>query len=167
MPISQKHLLSEIAAGHDGGSIPPAKLAYFQERLRERVFDFLLDRFVAEQPNGLTKAKLGRRINKKSEVINRWLAAPGNLTLDTISDLLVGIAAEELTLGAVTLLNRAPVNYSHLDETPLGANAVEELTQDREKTASALGEHREERASALDDLKSQPQQAKSDTRAAA
>jgi len=135
MAISQTHLLSEIAAGPDGGSIPPAKLAYFQERLRERIFDFLIGRFMAAQTAGLTKAKLGRRINKKSEVINRWLASPSNLTLDTISDLLVGIAAEELTFGSASLLDRAPVNSDHLDDA---ASAEQESTEQKPDQASAL-----------------------------
>jgi len=118
MTTYRTQLLNEISAGHDGPQVPPAKLSYFQERLRDRIFDFILGRFLAEQKNGLTKAKLGRRIGKKAEVINRWLGAPSNLTLDTISDLLIGIAAEELNLSSATLLNRAPVNYSHLDDAP-------------------------------------------------
>jgi hypothetical protein len=118
MPTYQTQLLNEIGAGHDGPQISPAKLSYFQERLRDRVFDFILGHFVDEQAKGLSKAKLARRIGKKAEVVNRWLGAPSNLTLDTISDLLVGIAAEELILSSASLLGRAPVNYSHVDETP-------------------------------------------------
>jgi len=130
MPTYQTQLLNEVGAGHDGPQIPPAKLSYFQERLRDRVFDFILGRFVDEQAHGLNKAKLARRIGKKAEVINRWLGAPSNLTLDTISDLLVGIAAEELILSSASLLGRAPVNYSHLDETP-SANDLSPPEQNR------------------------------------
>jgi hypothetical protein len=137
MPTYQTHLLNEVSVGHDGPQIPPAKLAYFQERLRERVFDFLIDKFAEEQKRGLTQAKLSRRIGKKAEVVNRWLGAPSNLTLDSISDLLIGIAAEELNLSSSTLLNRVQVNYSHLDEIAPGAESSEELKQDREQ-ASAL-----------------------------
>src|SRR5262245_15732170 len=91
MSISHTQLLNEIGAGHDGPPIPPAKLAYFQERLRGRIFDFILGIFLEEQKNGLTQAKLARRIGKKADVISRWLGTPSNLTVDTISDLLVGI----------------------------------------------------------------------------
>jgi hypothetical protein len=167
MPTYQTRILNEIGAGHDGPPIHPATLAYFQERFRGRIHDFILGRFINAQKGGLNQAKLGRRIGKKAEVINRWLASPSNLTSDTISDLLIGIAAEELTLGSASLLNRDPVNISHLDEVPSGANAVEELTQDREKIASALDNHRDRNASALDDLKSLPQQDDADTRVAA
>lgn len=108
--------MNEIQAGYDGPPIPEAKRVYFQERLRNRFFEFLLNRFLEQQKRGLTKAKLARRIGKTPDVVNRWLGAPSNLTLDTISDLLLGIAAEELEMGAMSLLNRVPVNYRHLDE---------------------------------------------------
>jgi hypothetical protein len=154
MPTYQTQLLNEISLGHDGPTIPPAKLAYFQERLRGRIFDFIIGRFLDEEKNGLNQAKLARRIGKRAEVVNRWLGAPSNLTLDTISDLLVGIAAEELTFGSATLLNRAPVNYSHLDEAPTMAERTEEPAQ-------------REGASALERLKRQPQQDESNATAIA
>jgi len=118
MTISHERFLSEIAAGHDGPPIPPAKLAYFQERLRGRIFDFILGLFLEAQKNGLTQAKLGRRIGRKADVVNRWLGAPSNLTLDSVSDLLVGIDASEPNFSRY-LIGRAPVNYSHLDEVPM------------------------------------------------
>lgn len=137
MTISHTQLLKEIEAGHDGPPIPPAKLAYFQERLRGRVFDFILGLFLDEQTNGLTQAKLARRIGRKADVVNRWLGAPSNLTVDTISDLLVGIAASEPTLSRSSLLGRAPVNFSHLDESP-SAETIDLPAQEQWQSASAL-----------------------------
>jgi hypothetical protein len=116
MTTFRTQLLNEVAAGHDGPAISESKLVYLRERLRARFFDFLVDRFVSEQTNGLTKAKLARRIRKSPEVINRWLGAPSNLTLDSISDLMVGICAEELEVEGSSLLNRAQKNYVHLDD---------------------------------------------------
>ncbi len=113
MPTSQTQFLSELAAGHDGPEIPAAKRAFFQERLRGRVFEFILKAFLEETTNGLTKAKLARRIGKRSEVINRWLGSPSNLELDSISDLLLGIGALEPNLSASSYLDRGPANYSH------------------------------------------------------
>jgi hypothetical protein len=133
MTISHAQLLKEIEAGHDGPPIPPAKLAYFQERLRGRIFDFILGIFLDEQKNGLTQAKLARRIGRTADVVNRWLGAPSNLTVDTISDLLVGIAAEEPSLSRSSLLGRAPVNSSHLDDVPSIADA--EVSKQRADTA--------------------------------
>ena len=138
MTIYQKQFLSELAAGHDGPAIPPAKRAYFQERLRGRIFDFILGQFLAEEENGLTQAKLARRIGKTADVISRWLGAPSNMTIDTISDLLLGIGPEELELSSSPLLHRSPVNYSHLDE--LGSIA----------DMSASPEQRSDKISAID-----------------
>jgi hypothetical protein len=112
MTISQEQFFSELAAGHTGPTIPEAKRVYFQTRLRNRLFDFILGRFVREQRNGLTKAALGRRIGKPPEVINRWLGAPSNLTLDTVSDLLLGICAEEFVPQSETLLNQSVRNWT-------------------------------------------------------
>lgn len=114
MTTFQTQFLSELAAGHDGPEIPAAKRAFFQERLRGRVFEFILNAFLKETKNGLNKAKLGRRIGKRPEVINRWLGSPSNLELDTISDLLLGIGALEPNISASSYLGRGPTNYSHL-----------------------------------------------------
>jgi len=111
MTISQEDFFNELAAGHSGPTISEAKREYFQTRLRNRLFTFILAKFVSEQKRGLTKAKLGRRIGKSPEVINRWLGAPSNLTLDTVSDLLLGISAEELTPQTEALLYQAPRNF--------------------------------------------------------
>jgi hypothetical protein len=119
MTTFQTQLLNELAAGHDGPPIPESKRIYFQERFRGRLFEFLVDRFIIEQGNGLTKAKLARRIGKSPEVINRWLGAPSNLTADSISDLMLGICAEELEMDGSRLLNRVPINYAHLAEFDL------------------------------------------------
>lgn len=113
MSTSQTQFLSEIQAGHDGVPIPEAKRVYFQERLKNRFFEFLLNRFLEQQQHGLTKAKLARRIGKTPDIVNRWLSAPSNLTLETASDLLLGIKAEELEMGASSLLNRSSANYGH------------------------------------------------------
>jgi hypothetical protein len=103
----------ELAAGHVGPPIPEEKLVYFRTRARNRLFHFILSKFVAEQEKGLTKAALARRIGKSPEVINRWLGSPSNLTADSISDLLIGISAEELALNSEPLLNQVPRNYTH------------------------------------------------------
>jgi hypothetical protein len=102
MPTSRKTpFLSEIAQGE---RIPANKLAFFQERLRNRLFDYVLKKFLEQ--DGLTKAELARRIGQSPERITRLLGAPGNWTLDTVSDLLLGIAAEELEPQSISVLDR-------------------------------------------------------------
>jgi hypothetical protein len=118
MSTFQTQLLNEIAAGHDGPPIPESKRVYLQERFRGRLFDFIIMRFLEEQLNGLTKAKLARRIEKSPEVISRWLGAPSNLTADSICDLLLGISGEEPELAGSKLVGRKRKNYIHLDDQP-------------------------------------------------
>jgi transcriptional regulator with XRE-family HTH domain len=116
MTIFLAHVMKELEAGHDGPEIPEAKRVHFQRRLRDQFFDFLRERFEREESNGLTQAKLARRIGKSPEVISRWLNAPSNLTLDSISDLMLGVAAEEPEFDGKSLLNRSASNYTHLAE---------------------------------------------------
>jgi hypothetical protein len=105
--------LSEVAAGHGGPSIPSSKRTYFQHRFRLKLFNFILEKFIAAQQDGLTKASLARRIEKTPDQINRWLGAPSNMTADTMSDLLLGIAGEEFELASSSPINQAIRNYSH------------------------------------------------------
>jgi hypothetical protein len=119
----QTQFFNELAAGHAGPEIPVPKRAYFQARLKNRLFTFVLEKFVEEQKNGLTKAALARRIGHRPEVVNRWLGAPSNLTLDAVSDLLLGIKGEELTPASESLLDQYSTNQIHdpvwLDNPPL------------------------------------------------
>jgi len=108
--------MKELEGGHEGPTIPDAKLTYFRHRLRGRFFDFIRERFEREESRGLTQAKLARRIGKSPEVVNRWLNSPSNLTLDSISDLMIGVAAEEPEFEGKSLLDRPESNYTHLAE---------------------------------------------------
>jgi hypothetical protein len=110
MPTSQQtSFLYEIGAGLP---IPIEKRAYFQARLLNRIYGFILNRFLEqERSHGLTKAELARRIGKRPETVSRLLGAPGNWELETISDLLLGINGEELEFSASSVLSRATRNY--------------------------------------------------------
>jgi len=117
VPTYQTRLFKELSEGHNGRTIPESTRVYFQERFKNRLFDFLITTFLREEQNGLTQAKLARRSGKSPEVINRWLSAPSNLTAESISDLLLGMAAEEPEFfKGSSLLNRSAKNYTHLDE---------------------------------------------------
>lgn len=80
----------------DNADIGPAVSAYFRTRLKLRIQEKLLNIFLDEKERGLTKAEIARRLGKKPEQITRWLTAPGNLSLDTISDLLLAMNQELL-----------------------------------------------------------------------
>lgn len=93
MPTSQAILfLSEII---EGSCIPDEKLNYFRARLKNRLHAMVLAQFMnLEKDRQFTRADLARRLGKKPEQITRWLGAPGNWTLDTVSDLLLGMGNE-------------------------------------------------------------------------
>jgi hypothetical protein len=71
---------------------------YFQERLRQRLYDIVMKEFDSYEAKGGNKAKLARRLDKRPEQITRWLSEPGNLTFDTLSDLLLGLSGAELAM---------------------------------------------------------------------
>lgn len=79
-------------------------LAYFRARLSNRIHEIVLTEFVARESEGcINRAELARRIRRKPEQITRWLGSPGNWTLDTVSDLLLGMGLEPaLSLQNVT-----------------------------------------------------------------
>lgn len=95
MTTSQTAFLSEILSEQ---KIPQGKLAYFQDRLRNQMYDLVLREFLSRQARdpSFTQVKLAARLGKRPEQINRWLSGSGNWTLDTISNLLLAISASEL-----------------------------------------------------------------------
>lgn len=107
------HFLSEIAAG---GPIPEPKLAYLEQRVLNSFYAFVMAKFFEEKKrSNLTQAKLARRINRGTDVVNRWLASPGNWQIGTLARLLVGISSEEAILSSLPLLGRTPQNQSVID----------------------------------------------------
>jgi hypothetical protein len=83
--------LTEILQGE---RIPVGKLEYFRARLQSRLHQLVLAEFLRQEDRGLHQAELARRIGRKPEVVNRLLGAPGNWTLNTVSDLLLGMGVE-------------------------------------------------------------------------
>lgn len=79
----------------DGGLIPESTRIYFRERLRIRLHQFLLREFaLRSRAKGLTRKALGERIDRRPEMITRWLGTPNNMELDTLSDLLLAMGIE-------------------------------------------------------------------------
>ena len=93
-------------------SLSPATMAYFQERLRNRLFSLVLEEYAKQNKDaGLTQKALAARIGKGTDQVCRWLAAPGNWTIDTLSDLLLGISGSELALSISHLSEKSPQNF--------------------------------------------------------
>jgi hypothetical protein len=106
----QTSFLSEIASENE--RIPERKLAFLQERVRNNLYNFVIGKFLERERDGFTKAQLCRRIGYDPARISKLLGAPGNWTIATVSDLLVGIAAEELVPASESLIDRPSRNYT-------------------------------------------------------
>jgi len=89
--------------------------AYYRQRQRNRAYEQIISLFVKlAEETGLSKTDLSIRTGKDKATITRCLSAPSNLTLDTISDLLLAMDAE---MGFQVLqfseLDRLRPNYTH------------------------------------------------------
>lgn len=115
---SRRQFLSEILSDKP---IPLGKLAYFRERFRDRLYELVLKEFLKSEASGLTRADIARRIGRRPEQITRWLGAPGNWTLETVSDLLLAISKAEPEVGLLPLEGRIVRNYVGQDssDTPV------------------------------------------------
>lgn len=96
--------------------IPREKLEYLSERFRNDLYDFIIRKFIEQrEERGLNQAQLARRLAYDPARLNRLLGAPGNWTLGTVSDLLVGISGESLDLQASTVQGNSPRNLNAHD----------------------------------------------------
>lgn len=120
MTMSQTSFLAEVINIEE--NLPEGKLAYFRERQKNALYDFIVSGFLEKERMGeLSRASLARRINKKPEQITRWLNTPGNWTLDTVSDLMLGIFGSELKFSEHQLSNnRATRNFNQTDALDVG-----------------------------------------------
>jgi transcriptional regulator with XRE-family HTH domain len=92
MPTSQAmSILHEVERSKP---ISEKTRAFQRRRLQNRFHRFLLTMFRQQQKNGLTQKELADRIGTRPEQVNRWLSIPSNLTLNTIADLLLGMAVD-------------------------------------------------------------------------
>jgi len=72
--------------------ISPAMLAYFLSAAKNDARDKLLGKFEeVSASEGVTRAFIARRIRKSPEQVTRWLGAPGNWTLETLTNLAVAM----------------------------------------------------------------------------
>lgn len=107
MTTSAAHFTLSKPSG--AARIPLGTLGYFQARNRGRVYDLILKEF---QRSKLSQADLARRLGKRPDVICRLLGAPGNWTLDTVSDLLFAICGGEVDYKIAHPLDKAATNVT-------------------------------------------------------
>ncbi len=112
----RKSILSEVISGE---KIPLRVLAYFRARLSNRIHSLMLEEFARLEESGkITRAELGRRIGREPAQITRWLGTAGNWTIETLSDLLLGMKCEP----ALSISNLA--NTQTRNETPKSSVVV-------------------------------------------
>lgn len=104
--------------------VPSPVFAYLQTRNRLHAFNRVQREF---EKSGISKADLAKRMGKGADRISHLLGAPGNWTLDTVSDLLFALTGAELTY-AVTYPTEKPARNAtkpdwFLDDTSLDARA--------------------------------------------
>lgn len=67
-------------------------LGYFRANAASEFHQYVLEKFLNYQrETGITKAQFAASIQKDAGQLNRLLGAPGNWTLETIADLLLGM----------------------------------------------------------------------------
>lgn len=89
--------------------IPAGTLAYMSTRLRQRIHSMILEEFAN---SGLSQATLARRLGKEARVVHRWLAAPENMRLSTLSDLVFAINGGEPAANIERPLERPASNQT-------------------------------------------------------
>jgi len=88
----QMSFLSEVL---EQKPIPEDTLVYFRERMRDRLHSAILEAFLRRSAEkGLKQKDLADRIHRTRAQITRWFSTPTNLTLDSISDLMVGLGMD-------------------------------------------------------------------------
>lgn len=128
-------------------------IGYLNARVRNGFYDYVLRRFDEEaRKRGLSKAELARRLNLGPDRISKLLGSPGNWTLDTVSELLVGICREELVPDSRSYLNRASRNFRAEDDllqnipslqqsaTPLQDEGQSKVEKEMKSEVGALSE---------------------------
>lgn len=89
------------------------EVSYYRQRYKNRIFSEIVTFFAREsERTGLTKRDLAARLQRDPGLITRWLSAPSNLTLETISDLLLAMGAE-MDSRIVSFSERPIRNFSH------------------------------------------------------
>ncbi len=101
---------------------PIRDIAYYQQRYRNRVFSKIAS-FVTDQCQSrkLTQKDVAERIRKDPAALSRILRGPSNLTLDTISDILLAFDAEAEPPEIIQFKDRSVANFMH----PLVARALD------------------------------------------
>ncbi len=101
---------------------PKGVLAYLCARTRSDYFGMVHAKLREAEAAGLTRAALAKRIGKSPTRLSHILAAPGNWTLDTVTELLLGISGEQLQPQTHRILDKPSRNINHSEVLDLNLN---------------------------------------------
>jgi hypothetical protein len=90
------------------GPLSAGILAYFRERQRNRMHELVLREFMK---SGMTRTEVAHRMGRSLSRVSKWLSAPGNWEMDTVSDFLLAIGAAELEPSIARPFEQAKRNY--------------------------------------------------------
>lgn len=96
-----------LSKPEQGVKIHPFDLGFVRTRNKNKAHSLLLELF---EESDLSKADLAKMLGKKPEQITRWLAGPGNLKLDTLSDLIFAMKGEFFVVQCKDELSRGKSN---------------------------------------------------------
>lgn len=86
--LTSPQTLMKSAVSLEDVAISPVILGYFDGAAQSEAHEAVLETFLRmAEEEGITRSFLARRLNKPREQITRWLGAPGNWTLDTLTNL--------------------------------------------------------------------------------
>lgn len=91
--------------------------AYFRAKVRRKVHGMLLKRFSELSEDDIAlRSLLAERLDVHRSQVTRWLASPSNLTIDTLSDLMLAMN-REIGIASVGIGVDSHMNYSHPTST--------------------------------------------------
>lgn len=85
-------------------------LGYVTETAREEMFDMIATACVEA---GVMRSQIAKRLGKDPALVTRQLSAPGNWTIDTISEYLFAINGRLVRAASYCPLEQAPANNRH------------------------------------------------------
>jgi hypothetical protein len=107
--------------------------------LKNRVFSSLVSFVAAESHRtGKTKKDIAAILGRDPSQITRWLAFPSNMTLETISDILLAFDAEPDPLPIVRFSDRKRPNYAHPLIARLTGAIPNQQSSERRTTSPAV-----------------------------
>lgn len=111
------------------GRIRDECLGYFTAKAQAEAHQEILKRFLECQRTGISKSVIAQRLGKRPEQVTRWIATPGNWTIETYAQLMLaldGIALfDSMSLKEVSLkIKKSPSADIDFSENQTATNRV-------------------------------------------